>query len=272
MCSTPGTHSLRETRRRLTAVSRLAVYSIEQHIPLDRERVFDPTNIEALTEQLMSEHEAAAASYRSSLRAMGPVLTREAPWPAKAKGIDRRGLAPPYSEPERRRLIQASHRQSTPTKGRVCASTVNLGFGAGLDGRWIPDVKVGHLKDNGRLLLVEVSGKNPRTVPVLKPYRTPLLQLCDGLTKNCYLLTGTRKRDNKNYLSQSLADLDLASDVPALHAGRARSTWLLHHLTVRTRVDVLIRAAGVRSTQLLADLLESLPPISESRAREMLVS
>ena len=267
-----GEVSLRETRRRLTACSKLAVFMLNEHLALDRELAFDPANIERFTEHLIQTHESAAATYRWALRKMGPTLTREAPWPAPVPRIPRLDLAHPYSNVERRRLETASHRQSTPVKARIFSTTVALGFGAGLDGRWIPRVRVKDLRDDGNQLRVEVAINRPRLVPVLARYRTQVLHLADGLPRNSYLLTGTRfAHTTKSYLGDSLAKLDLPPGLPAFNAGRARSTWLLHHLTVGTRVDVLLAAAGIQGTQSLADLLPFLPPLAQSKAVAMLV-
>lgn len=266
-----GHASLRETRRRLTACAALAEYSLNQHLVLDPELVFDPVNIESFTEWALQSEPSAAASYRAALRRMGPILTREAPWPAEAPRVPGVSLSAPYTNRERAALIRASRRQSTPVKARVFQATLGLGLGCGLDGRWIPKIQVRHLRSVGSYLCVDVCAPAPRLVPVTKEQQVTLLHLVDGLPRNHYLLTGTREPHSKNYLSESLAELDIPRGTPALHGGRIRSTWLLRHLILGTRLDILALGAGLKGTASFADLFPHIPPIPRGEMLKTLV-
>lgn len=265
-----GHVSRRRTTDRLAACAKVAEFSVHHHLPLDPELIFDPANIEAFTESLMGSMPASAAKYRAELRDMGPVLTDKAPWPARVPRVPRTSLAPPYLAPEWRALVSAGRRQPTPIKGRIFQVTTTLGFGCGLDGRWIPKVKVNHIRHVGRHLCVDVAGPAPRLVPIIKRYRTALLHLADGLSQGSYLLTGTRQPYGKNYLSQSLQDLNIPKGTPAMHAGRARSTWLLHHLLLGIRLDILAQAAGFQGTATLIDLFPYMPPMSQAQSLTLL--
>ncbi len=57
---------------------------------------------------------------------------------------------------------------------------------------------------------------------------------------------------------------------PKLSASRLRSTWLVTHLAMGTRLPELARAAGLQGVTVLSDLLPFVPAIDEATAVEML--
>jgi len=57
---------------------------------------------------------------------------------------------------------------------------------------------------------------------------------------------------------------------PKLSAPRLRSTWLVHHLTIGTRLPELARAAGMAGVSVLSDLLPNVAPMAEEQAAVML--
>jgi hypothetical protein len=57
---------------------------------------------------------------------------------------------------------------------------------------------------------------------------------------------------------------------PPLSSPRLRSTWLVHHLTVGTRLPELMRAAGLEGITVLSDLLPDVPSLAEAEAASML--
>ena len=57
---------------------------------------------------------------------------------------------------------------------------------------------------------------------------------------------------------------------PKLSAPRLRSTWLVHHLTVGTRLPELARAAELAGVTVLSDLLPDVAPLSDEQAAAML--
>lgn len=57
---------------------------------------------------------------------------------------------------------------------------------------------------------------------------------------------------------------------PKLSAPRLRSTWLVHHLTVGTRLPELARAAGMVGVTVLSDLLPDVAPMTEEQTAVML--
>jgi hypothetical protein len=57
---------------------------------------------------------------------------------------------------------------------------------------------------------------------------------------------------------------------PALSAPRLRSTWLVHHLTIGTRLPELARAAGLMGITVLSDLLPNVLRLDQAEAARML--
>jgi hypothetical protein len=265
-----GQASLRETRRRLTVTERLAVDTLKQGLPLDREIVFDPANVEHIIELWAADEPSAAGTYRSSARRMGPLVTREAPWPPPATPISRLCLPPPYTASERRALERAGRHQSTPTKARVLDVTLGLGLGAGLDGRATPWVTPEHLTWQGGIFCVTVEKPNKRVVPIRKPYWPFLQQIAEDTEAGHYLLSGDATAHHRNYLSERLSSVDLPPGTPPVHAGRLRSTWLVHHLNAGTRIPELLEAAGLRSTTCLWDVVPYVDPQTRTSALTML--
>ncbi|MGC8481062.1 MAG: hypothetical protein ACP5PJ_05895 [Acidimicrobiales bacterium] len=73
------------------------------------------------------------------------------------------------------------------------------------------------------------------------------------------LLIGGVKPDRRAVTGLVLRNVEGGRDLPTLEASRLRSTWLVSHLRARTRLDHLIKAAGLVSLTSLEDLLVYLP-------------
>lgn len=265
-----GQASVSETRRRLSATAALAVESLMEGLPLEREIIFDPANVEHIIGKWLVANAEKAATYRSTLRRMGPVVTQQAPWLTDVPHVSRRAYAPPYSDPEMRGLEQASRHQPTPSKDRVFRTVVALGRGAGLDGRIVPWVRADDVLWVDQKMCIQVSRGATRVVPVLKPYWATLQHLTDGLPGDAYLLSGTNVLHGHNHLSQALDHLDIPRGLPSVHCGRLRSTWLVYHLNINTRIPELLAAAGLHSTTWLSDLMPYVPPLPKKTTLEML--
>jgi len=67
-----------------------------------------------------------------------------------------------------------------------------------------------------------------------------------------------------------LQDFRTGNSTPRPVVWRYRSTWLLTHLAMGTRLDVLSDAAGVREQRGLVGLLKYLPPLDPAEATRLL--
>src|SRR5205085_2135241 len=74
-------------------------------------------------------------------------------------------------------------------------------------------------------------------------------------------------RNRMNYLKE---DLVASQGTPALSPSRLRTTWLVHHLAVGTRLPELAAAAGVHWLNHPKELLEFVSPLPLRQAHMML--
>jgi hypothetical protein len=115
---------------------------------------------------------------------------------------------------------------------------------------------------------------NGRIVPVLTAYSADLARLVADTPDGGLIVGGNAT--HKNAAHEIASRLVLDPNCPALNAGRLRSTWLVTHLTLGTRLPELAEAAGLTGITTLSDLLEFVPRLAgsnleaEAAARSML--
>ena len=261
--------SLRHTAsgvRTARVLARLAAWCLTQGIPLDPELVLDPETVERFVHQGVADT-PSRPTYRSVLRRVGPALTATAPWEARPAALARRHVALPYSEAELAGLRAAARMQATPGRVRAARALLALGAGAGLDGRWIARVSAPDVAVRGGSVLVRVGEPSPRLVPVLAEWEREVLDLATT-AGSCFLVGG--RSTAKNRAGSLAASLEVGHGGPKFSAPRLRSTWLVHHLRLGTRLPELTRAAGLAGITVLSDLLEQVAPMGEDEAVEML--
>jgi hypothetical protein len=72
---------------------------------------------------------------------------------------------------------------------------------------------------------------------------------------------------SRNRAGALVEGLELPPGHPRLSLPRLRSTWLLFHLSVGTRLPELASAAGLQGVTVLSDLLSFVPAMEEIDAR-----
>ena len=261
--------SLRHTAsgvRTARVLARLAAWCLTQGIPLDPELVLDPETVERFVHQGVADT-PSRPTYRSVLRRIGPVLTATAPWEARPAALARRHVALPYSEAELAGLRSAATRQATPGRIRAARALLALGAGAGLDGRWVARVSAADVVVRSGSVQVRVGEPSPRLVPVMAEWERDVLDLA-STAGGCFLIGG--RSTAKNRAGSLAASLEVGHGGPKFSAPRLRSTWLVHHLRLGTRLPELTRAAGLAGVTVVSDLLEHVVPVGEDEAAEML--
>jgi hypothetical protein len=243
------------------ALSRLADWCLTEGLALDLEVVLDPDSVERFTSTLPRNR--STATYRADLRRLGRRLTKHAPWEPLTDTVSRRAVAPPYSPLELTTLRRFAAGQSTPERRRRATALIALGAGAGLDGRWCTTIRPQDLRRTWAGLLVRVGSPNARTVPVLASFEADLEELRLGPRDE--VLVGGAYQARKR-ASDLVARLDAAPGCPRLSSSRLRSTWLVHHLTVGTRLPELAAAAGLVGVTVLSDLLGFVPRLPQEEA------
>ncbi len=118
-------------------------------------------------------------------------------------------------------------------------------------------------------MVVAVHGPVPRDVPVLAAWEDDVLELAAGMGDE-FLVGGRSTARNR---AGSLARrVTVAPGHPRLSGARLRSTWLVTHLSMGTRLPELARAAGLQGVTVLSDLLLYVPALGDSDALAMLRS
>ena len=252
--------------RLLGLLARLAVWAGRQGLPLDPEVVLDPDTVERFVTETVP-HDRSASSYRSDLRRLGMALTRQAPWEAQPAGIARRQVADPYTPAEIAHLKADALAQATKLRRTASRAVLALGAGAGLDGRWVGKVTAAEVLKVGPAVMVKVGEPCPRQVPVLAAWEKELLDLADSAGSE-FLIGGRSVAPNR--VSDLIYRLEVPRGHPKLSPARLRSTWLVTHLAMGTRLPELARAAGLQGVFVLSDLLPHVAHLDDELAIEML--
>jgi hypothetical protein len=236
-------------------------------LPLDVEVVLDPDTVERFITIGLAD-DRSRATYRSVLRRVGPKLTARAPWEPRAATVARRQVVRPYSEVEIEQLRADALAQPTPGRVRAARALLALGAGAGLDGRWVANVTAADVTVRAGAVLVRVGEPSARVVRVLAAWEDDVVDLAETAADGEFLVGGTSIARNR--AGALAASLVVAHGRPRLSASRLRSTWLVTHLTMGTRLPELVRAAGLRGVTVLSDLLQFVPALDEVESIEIL--
>lgn len=116
-------------------------------------------------------------------------------------------------------------------------------------------------------MLVRVREPAARVVPVLLAWEEEVIGLAESAGAEV-LVGGTSTARNR--AGALAASVIVAHGHPKLSASRLRSTWLVTHLVMGTRLPELARAAGLQGLTVLSDLLPYVPFVDEASAVEML--
>jgi hypothetical protein len=100
-------------------------------------------------------------------------------------------------------------------------------------------------------------------VPVLATWEDEVLDL--AATAGEEFLVGGRST-SRNRAGALAASLVVGNGHPSFSAPRLRSTWLVTHLAMGTRLPELARAAGLQGVTVLSDLLAFVPALANDEA------
>jgi hypothetical protein len=178
-----------------------------------------------------------------------------------------RKAAPPYTRSELNSLWEDAVRQSTPARRRASTALIALGAGAGLDGRWARKVRGTDVVGTGWVVCVRVGAPNARVIPVLAEWEDEILRLAEEACDD-YLVGGaTTHRNRTNDIITRFED---GNDHLKLASNRLRSTWIVTHLSMGTRLPELLSAAGTRRIETFDALLKYVSGLDESATARML--
>ena len=252
--------------RALRELARISSWAVAEGLPLDVEVVLDPETVERFIAVGLAD-DPSRATYRAVLRRIGRRLTRHAPWQPRPATVARRQVALPYTVDELEMLRADALVQPTAGRVRAARALLALGAGAGLDGRWVARVTATDVLRAGDAVLVSVGAPSTRRVPVLAAWESEVLDLA-ATADGGFLVGGSST--SKNRAGALAASLVVPNGHPRFSAPRLRSTWLVTHLTLGTRLPELARAAGMQGVTVLSDLLPNVPALDEAEAAEMM--
>ena len=252
--------------RNARVLTRISAWCFEQGLPLDPEVVLDPDTVERFTMFGLAD-DPSRGTYRADLRRIGPKLTAKAPWEPRPKAATRRQVATPYLSEELAALRHDATHQATPARRRAAMALLALGAGTGLDGRWATRVRAEDVNSQRDVVFVRVGEPSARLVPVLAHYEAELVDLA-ATAEDKFLVGGNSLARNR--AGELASRIEVSHATPRLSASRLRSTWLVHHLSLGTRLPELVAAAGLSGATVLSDLVEYVPPLATEEAHRLL--
>ena len=167
----------------------------------------------------------------------------------------------------KRQLLACAEVQPTPGRVRAARALLALGAGAGLDGRWVARVSAQDVFTAPKALLVRVGEPGTRAVPVMAGWEAEVLEL-KATAGDQYLVGGYSRARNRS--GAQAASLVVPNGCPKFSASRLRSTWLVAHLAMGTRLPELTGAAGLQGVTVLSDLLPYVPALDQDEAATLL--
>lgn len=159
--------------------------------------------------------------------------------------------------------------QGTPAWARVAQAVLPLGLGAGLRPGEHLLVTNSCIEARHNFTVVNVPGPCPRRIPILSRYAGMVVELASRYPDKP--LAGAAS-PAINRLNNLIAIVRRPAGLANLSAARARSIWITTLIAAGVRFPEFMAAAGVESTQILADLVPYVEPIDERAVYRMIAS
>jgi integrase len=250
----------------LFAASRLAAFALSTGLELRPGAVFCPDVVErfvVVNAKVLSA--PTRRTLRTNCRALGRALEAyPAPLPVP---LPRERAKTPYTETEISAFLALANAQPTPGRATKAAALICLGAGAGLAGADLRGLRGSDVVARSGGVVVAVTGRRARTVPVLARYGGRLLSCArfagDGL------LVGGSNPLRRNVTTPVVGSLTGGADLPRLEVARLRATWLAE-VAAAIGLPAFMAAAGVSCCQRLGDIVGRLPRASEEEAVALL--
>jgi integrase len=203
---------------------------------------------------------ATRRTLRTNLRALSRALGAPGPRPAS---LSRERSKAPYTPSEIAGFLALADAQPTEARRQRANGIVCLGAGAGLTGADLRAVTGRHVVARSGGVVVVVTGRRARIVPVLASFADRVLAA--GAHAGDDYIVGGVESHRRNVTSRLIASLSGAGGLPRLELPRLRATWLS---TVGEAIGLatFMAAAGVTCTQRLGDVVSMLDPGDEAVA------
>ncbi len=243
--------------RLLLTLARVVLWAEERHLPLDAEVLFTPEMVDRFADHVGTTNPNLAKTMGPLLRRYGPVMGDPLNWAKPAQQHARGNVKPPVTLAEEELAMKIAASWSVHHEAMVA-----LGFGFGLDGRWLPHVYGSDLVLVDDWPHLNVPDPDARQVPVLAKYKDVILDIVDRVPTGPFI----GGADNIQNRCWALARRIVLSDEHRLHIGQMRSTWFAAHLRNNTDLVYLSRISGRKSFQRLLELLEHVEPADPTEA------
>lgn len=258
----PG--SVARARALLFAASRLALFGESVGLELCAGALLREATIERFILTGADTFSAATRrTLRTNLRALVGARRRE---PA-AVPLPRERAKPPYSDEEIAAYLRLAAAQPTEARRMRAGALVALGAGAGIVAGELRGLRGRDVIRRSGGLLVAVGGRRARAVPVLARFHRPL-RAAAAFAEQGYLLGGEGPQ-RRNLTDALGAALSQDPSLPRLQAGRLRATWLCECAEL-IGLAAFMKAAGIRCSQRLGDLVAELCEVEEETAVALL--
>jgi hypothetical protein len=173
----------------------------------------------------------------------------------------------PYAPAQIDGYLALAAAQPTAARRMRASGLVCLGAGAGLIRADLRQVRGTDVICRSGGVLVQVSGRRPRAVPVLARYHQPLL--ASASFAGTGLVTGGADPARRNVTTPLIRALAGGTGLPRLDTSRLRATWLAGCAEL-LGLATFMHAAGITCSQRLGDLLAALEPGTEAEAVRLL--
>lgn len=244
----------RELYAAVTPLANWLVYHVA--LPLDRDVAFDPHTVDRFcVEGLAHYTKAGRGTIRSRLRRVAEALLPEMDDLARERPMGPSAPVSPYVEEE----VTSLWSWANALPGAVGSNAMRLlalGLGGGLFGAEIGRVRNGDIVEQSGVLAIRVGGLRQRLVPVLSDWRAPL-QSFRLAPSGGWVFREGRDTNNRNLVTDFVGRHPCPVE---LHAGRMRTTWIVHHLSIGTPLAVLLAIAGLRKAEGLDRYLRFVSP------------
>jgi hypothetical protein len=249
----------------LWAAGKLADYAIGLGLEPVPEVLLHPSTAERFTRCAPGLSCVARRTLRTNLRFIGQRVVPHL-YPADLP-LPREQSKQPYTPAEIGGYLALADAQPTMGRRMRAAGLVCLGAGAGLIRGDLREVHGTDVACRSGGVVVQVSGRRPRVVPVLARYHARLLAAARSAGTG--LVCGGADPGRRNLTNPLIRALDGGGGLPRLDTSRLRATWL-RDCAELLGLATFMHAAGISCSQRLGDLLASLEPAGEAEAVRLL--
>ena len=249
----------------LGAAGRLADWATGLGLDPVPEVLLHPSVIERFSAHAPGLTGVTRRTLRTSLRFLARAVV-----PALAPAdtpLPREHAKAPYTPVQIDGYLTLAAAQPTAARRMRAAGLVCLGAGAGLIRADLRAVRGSDICCRSGGVLVQVSGRRPRAVPVLARYHQPLLAA--AAFAGTGLVVGGTDPGRRNVTTPLTRALAGGTGLPRLDTSRLRATWLAD-CAAQIGLAAFMHAAGITCSQRLGDLLADLDPGTEAGAVTLL--